>query len=199
MAGPSCSPTDTSQTLHLAVQGPPGFLTISPTSGLLFTAVYNVTSSASDSIGYQIGCSPSSVSTTSTCVLFTTGSLYTPSETAQGASYTQSPTPTFTMGSNIGSIDVSKGESGNVTIVLASVNGFSGVVSLSTGLTPKVRHPPNISLSSNSVTLSTGGLSTLELSASAQNNTDKVTYSIIVTGTASSQNGSLSVELRVVS
>ncbi len=54
----------------------------------------------------------------------------------------------------------SQGESGNSRIMLSSVNGFSGTVSLSLGVTPILRHPPSVSLSSNSVPLTVGGFGT---------------------------------------
>jgi len=199
--GSLCPSTDNPDTIHVLMVGPPGFLTISPVTGLLFTAVYNVTGTSTTPISFQVGCSPSSVIGTSTCVLFSNGSLSNPMVTIQGASYTQAPIPTFTIGvSTVQSlIALTKGESGNSTIMLSSINGFSGTVSLSLVITPTVRHPPLISLSSNSVTLASGGFGTALLTALAQSNTDKAAYVITVTGTAGSQNGSVLIQLIVTS
>jgi len=96
-AGYSCSTADSADTLHLAMDGPLGFFTAAPTSGLLFTAVYNVTGAANAAIGYQTGCSQSSVSGTSTCVQFANGSILPVQETVQGATYTRTPSPTFSL------------------------------------------------------------------------------------------------------
>ncbi len=96
--GPTCLSTDNSDTIHLVMVGPAGFLTTSPVTGLLFTATYNVTGTTTTPIGYQTGYSPSSVSGSTTCVLFLNGSLSFLQETVQGATYTQAPTPTFSIG-----------------------------------------------------------------------------------------------------
>jgi hypothetical protein len=116
----------------------------------------------------------------------------------QGATYTQAPTPTFTIASDIDLIYLNKGQTGNATITLMSINGFSGTVSLSTSLTPAVKHPPLISWSTNRVTLTDGGFGAAILSISAQSNTDKTTYSITVTGAAGSQHASLQITVKVI-
>ena len=66
-------------------------LTNNPTTGLLFTAIYNVISpTATTPIGFQTGCYPSSVGGASTCVLVTNGGLNPVPETTQTASLTAS-------------------------------------------------------------------------------------------------------------
>ncbi len=196
-AGPVCSPTDTMDTLHLVLAGPPGFFTFAPASGLLFTAIYNITSTTTTSIGYQTGCSPSSVTGTSTCVLFTNGSTSFPAETVQTATYTKSPTPTFTIGSSRSEMSLTKGETANSTIILVSLNGFAGTVSLSVAATPTVKHPPSFSFSPSIVTLTAGGFNTALLVVSADNNTTKATYNVAVTGTGGSVSGSVVIQVSI--
>lgn len=83
--GYPCTPEDT-DTIELAVYSCTTCgLTSNPTTGLLFTAIYNVTGSVSTPIGFQTGCSPSSVGGASTCVLVTNGGLFPVPETTQTA------------------------------------------------------------------------------------------------------------------
>jgi hypothetical protein len=66
-------------------------LTPNPTTGLLFTAIYNVVSAtASTPVGFQTGCYTSSVSGTSTCVAVANGGLGPVPETVQTATLTAS-------------------------------------------------------------------------------------------------------------
>ncbi|SRR6266566_32103 len=199
--GPTCLPTDTADTIHIATVGPPDFLTSSPTTGLLFTAVYNVTGTSTIPVSYQTGCAMSSVNGTSTCVLFSNGSILPPLETVQGATYTQAPTPTFSIGISGGqsSITILKGGTGNLTILLFSINRFSGNVAMSVALTPATKHPPSISLSSRIVALTSGGSGSDLLTASAANNADRGAYVITVTASSGSETGSLQIPLSVTS
>jgi hypothetical protein len=201
-SGPRCALTDTVDTLHFAAISALGSpLTFAPTTGLLFTAVYNVTGTINTTISFQTGCTQSSVNGTTTCVLIANGSLAPPFETVQTTTYTPAPTPTFTIGTSAANteIGIRKGETGSSTIIVTSVNGFAGTVSLSTALTPTADHPPTISLSSSSVTLTNGGSATVVLTASARNNTTKLIYTVTVTGVAGSQSGSVGIQLIVFS
>src|SRR5437016_2207494 len=77
LSGPTCSSTDTIDTLHLAVGSTPGTITGTPTTGLLFTAIYNVTGTASStSLGFQTGCGSPSAPTSDppVCVTVANGS-----------------------------------------------------------------------------------------------------------------------------
>src|SRR3989441_13194085 len=64
--GSRCAPNDTVDTVHLAAVACLGCITATPTTGLLFTAIYNVTSASSGTpLGFQTGCpTPTSVGTT---------------------------------------------------------------------------------------------------------------------------------------
>ncbi len=80
-------PCTTVDTIELAVYSCTTCgLTNNPTTGLLFTAIYNVVSpTPSTAIGFQTGCYPSSVGGASTCVLVTNGGLNPVTETTQTA------------------------------------------------------------------------------------------------------------------
>src|SRR5207247_8554501 len=65
VAGTVRSSTDTAGTIHLAASAAPGApLTTAPTSGILFTAIFNITATTSSggvALGFQTGCSQTSV------------------------------------------------------------------------------------------------------------------------------------------
>ncbi len=63
ITGPRCAGWDSVDTLHFAAIGGTGQITTAPTTGLLFTAIYNITATtvaAGISIGFQTGCSGTS-------------------------------------------------------------------------------------------------------------------------------------------
>ncbi len=192
--GPTCSPQDTPDTLHLAATGAPGQITSTPTTGLLFTAIYNVASATSGiSVGYQTGCSSSSVSGTTTCVTIANGGLTPVPETVQGATFATTP---FTMSANPSSLIIIHGNSGTSTITLNSVNGFTGTVNLSTSVAPIVHRGPAATLSSNSVSLTTG-TGSVTLTVSTEKNTPVGSYTVAVTGTAGTQTGTVNVTVTI--
>jgi len=99
--GNVCSSTDTVNTLHFAAAGAPGMITGTPTTGLLFTAIYNITGSTSGTpLGFQIGCSNTSVSG-GTCVTIANGTPTPDPETVQTAVFSNTgPTPDFSITAN---------------------------------------------------------------------------------------------------
>jgi hypothetical protein len=196
--GPRCSTTDGVDTLHLAAVGPSGFLTRSPTSGLLFTAVYNVTGTATTAINYQTGCSNSSVTGTTTCVVFSNGSIVGPAETVQTATYAVTPVPTFSIATGFGEITMGKGSSANLTLTLASLNGFAGNVALSTISNSTARHPPTFSTSPSSVTLVAGGSGTAFLLVTTRSNVDKITYFVTIAASSGSISESVLIQIFVI-
>src|SRR6266851_779842 len=75
VSGPVCAPTDTVDTLHFAATGALGQLTTPPTTGLLFTAIYDVlgtTAAGGIPITYPTGCVGTSVPG-GTCVTLSGG------------------------------------------------------------------------------------------------------------------------------
>jgi hypothetical protein len=92
IAGPVCSATDTPGTIHLAMAAAPGTLTTTPTTGLLFIAIYNITGIAPTggvSIGFQSGCAQTSVPD-GTCVTLAAGSTAIPETVQTGVVFSNS-------------------------------------------------------------------------------------------------------------
>lgn len=128
--GNSCSTTDLASTIHLtAVSAIGSPATITPTTGLLFTAIYNVTSIGSTSLGFMTGCR-SSVNGTSTCVAITNGSATPLPEHVQTANFNNGEIPSFSISASPDSLSIPVTLFGVSTITVASLDGFSGVVSL---------------------------------------------------------------------
>src|SRR6266480_2704290 len=77
ISGTTCSSTDTIDTLHLAVVSAPGTVTGTPATGLLFTAIYNITRTTSGTtLGFQTGCGSATAPTSDppVCVTVANGS-----------------------------------------------------------------------------------------------------------------------------
>src|SRR6266699_3314550 len=83
--GSVCSPTDNITTMHFTATAGLGSITTPPTTGLLFTAVYNITGTAPAtgvSVSFPTGCSGTSVAS-GVCVTISSGSTTPVSETTQ--------------------------------------------------------------------------------------------------------------------
>ncbi len=190
------------------LQGSSGTSTITLTSLNGFSGTVNLAATAS-----PVGPTPSLIQTsvtisagtpgTSTLTVSTTSSTlsgtYTVKINGTSGSTTHSTVVTvqvnapasqdFSISSNPASLNVTQGSSSSSTIMLTSVNGFSGILSLTETISPS---GPGISLSPMSVSLSAGGsvASTMTVSATAGAYGSVATgiYSLNVTVT----NGSLS-------
>lgn len=195
-AGPLCPSTDNVDTLEFGVVQ--SSLTFAPTTGLLFTAIYNVTGTVATQISYQTGCSGSSVTGTTACVVFANGSLAVPMESVQTATYTVAPTPTFTLQSSQSAIFLGRSETGNLTITVASLNGFVGNVTFSMAFSPIAKRPPSFSIAPLAVSLSDGGFNTAYFIISTRNNTTKTTYNVMLTATGGSISDSIEISVIVL-
>jgi hypothetical protein len=190
VAGSSCASTDSVDTVHFSATsalGSPN--TTAPTNGLLFTAIYNITSvtavGSPISVGFQSGCSQTSVSP-NICVTIANGTPTANVETVQGASFSNSDSATMA------AVDVTAtptsfgpefpGTSNTATVTATAVNGYPGLATDSVSFTTKTS--PGLTATISGVNpCSTGGVScsvTLTLSASAFGN-----YSVTVYGTYS--------------
>jgi len=196
IVGNVCSSTDSIDTLHFAAVSAPGTISSTPTTGLLFTAIYNITGLTSGiPLGFQTGCSPSSVSGTTICVDIANGGLNPVPETVQTAIFTT--TGDFSITANPVSLTIPRGSSGTSTITLASSGGFSGTITLSGSVTPSTRHGPSAILSPNSVIVSAGGSGSVLLTVSTLKNTPTGSYSVTVVGTSGSISHSANVSITV--
>lgn len=127
--GNACPGTaGTLDTLELVVVGAPGQLTVPPTTGLLFTAIYNITGTTGStiSVGFQSGCSGTSVGP-DVCVTIVNGSLNPSPETVQSARFNNSnPPPFLTISSNSSMVGpMSVGSVGHLRLNLTGQNGWS--------------------------------------------------------------------------
>ena len=97
--------------------------------------------------------------------------------------------PYFTIGESPATFSMPKGNLQNFTITITRVYGFSGTVSLSSGILP-VGSSITSSLSSSSVSLSSGGSAQLVLTIRTTSSTPGGVYQAIINGT----NGKLLVQ-----
>ena len=190
-----CPTTATADTIELLAESCVGCgLTSSPTTGLLFTAIYNVVgSTASTPIGFQTGCSPSSVSGTTTCVTVANGGVPPVPETVHTATFTASSE--FTLSASPTTLTIPKGSSATSTITVSGLSGFTGTVNLSANVAPAVHHSPTATLNPSSVTLTSNPASSiLTVSTKA---TPIGTYIVTVTGTSGTQVAAVQITVNV--
>ncbi len=191
--GNVCSSTDTVDTLHFAAASAPGTITGQPATGLLFTAIYNVTASSSGtSLGFQTGCSNTSVSG-GVCVTIANGTPTPAPENVQTATFSTSQAPDFGISASPASQFVTRGSSTTFTITITGTNGFSGTVSLSATVAPLLKHGPTTSLPSM-----VGPNSSSTLTVSTVHNTPTGSYTITVTGTSGSLSHTVTVTVTVI-
>ena len=135
-AGSACSPKDTVDTIELAATSSVGSSpTNPPTTGLLFTATYNVTGNSSNIlIGFQTGCSLTS--TTGTCVTIAGLSGNDP-ETVQSAKFTDQnyfDIQGYSLNNPNGPVglltDPQRTTDTSLGINVTSINNFNGKVAL---------------------------------------------------------------------
>jgi hypothetical protein len=195
VSGSFCSSTDTVDTLHFVVAGALGQLTVPPTTGLLFTAIYNVTADTTGiPLGYQTGCSSSSVSGTTTCVTITNGGVMPVPENVQTAVFT---TADFSMTANPTTLILPRGTQGTSTITLTSLNSFTGNITLSSTTLPAKAHSPTTTLSTTSITLVSGGTGSVTVTISTSKNTATGSYTVTITGTGGSRTHTVSITVTV--
>lgn len=165
ISGNLCAQNDSSDTLHLAAFGGLGTgLTSSPTTGLLFIALYNIKDTGSTNIGFQNGCGSTNQPTSvppDLCVTIANGSTLADSETIQTANFdNKSPLPYLTLSAN----PTSLASPGTSTISVTGNNSWPGSskdsITFSTQTTPSL----NASLSRGSCTPAVPCSTTLNLS-----------------------------------
>jgi hypothetical protein len=136
--GPGGASTDNANTLHIAIGSPTP--TFSPTTGLLFTAIYNITGNTYITpIGFQTGCGSQTSVSDGVCVTISSGSPTPLSETIQTAKFTdrqyfdfQPIFPTVSLTDPLGSIDTS------LSLNVTSINNFQGTVNLAVMISPSL-------------------------------------------------------------
>jgi hypothetical protein len=115
---------------------------------------------------------------------------------SQSVVVTQPASPDFSISSNPSSISVAQGASGTSTIMLTSLGGFTGTITLSPTISPS---GPTVSVNPTSVTVSAGGSGTSTLTVSTQSTTPLGSYTVIVTGNSGSISHSTTIPVAVTS
>ena len=191
--------TNTSTGVVRLAEAAMGFITSSPTTGLLFSIRYNIVGTTTGTpISYPTGCSNSSVQGTTTCVQVvnpnTPGGVVP--ETAQGATFVI--TAGFTISASASSLALNRGSSGSVTITVTGTGGFTGSVSLLAVVSPVVKHGPSATLNPTSVTLSASNtVGTSSLTVSALHSTPIRSYTVTVTGSSGTISHSVTIQVTV--
>ncbi len=171
-----------------------GYSVPGPVTGNLFTIVYRVlASNRGTGIVFQTGCSGTSVP--NTCVTVTSPNV--DSESVQNGSLIGPVTPNFSLSTMRASQTLSAGSSTFTSIILNSLNGFSGTVNLSTSPPPICPGCPTWSIAPTSVGLASEGAAFANVTFHTTSNTPQKTYTVIVNGTSGTLAHSLSLSYTV--
>lgn len=199
--GSTCSATtDTPDTIHLSVIDT-GSPLPTGTTGLLFTAVFNITGTTlagGITIGYQTGCLNSSVTGTTVCVSMPNGTTAPTPETTQNGGFDNSnvatlPYATMTPANkNLGQFLQGLVASTTDVLTLTSVNQFNTTTTPTVTLTSTVTGKailPTSSLSKSLIDFSSplATTATSTLTASVAVNTAKGNDTVTVTGVFTTQ------------
>jgi hypothetical protein len=180
---PCSASTDTADTIHITVTG--SGLTTTPTTALLFTAVYNIVADTTPiTIGFQVGCTVGT-SVPNTCVSLSTG-VPNP-ENVQAASYSTATvsSPFIVLKSNptASSITIGVATSTSYTIGLGEINGFNCGTGINcVNLSTKVPTITGLSASLARTSLSDPPTNTTTLTVRITAATPAGTYTINVVG-----------------
>src|SRR5438309_5939854 len=187
-AGSVCAPTDNIDTLHLVLTAGLGKNTTSPTTGLLFTAIYNMTSATASGgipLGFQTGCGSSPSVSGGVCITIANGSITPDPETSQGSTFDNSAVasmPFVTVTATPTSFGPEfPGTANTATVTATAMNGYgTGFGTDSVAFTTSATSGLTATLSGVNP-CATGGTScsvSLSLSATSAGN-----YTAVVSGT----------------
>lgn len=176
----TCPGTDNADTIHLVATsflGSP--LTTAPTTGLLFTAIYNITGTTSaTTIGFQTGCTNTSVA--GVCVTIANGTPTPNPERVQTAIFTDIPTFSLTTVFPVGLVTLTPGSSSSIILNITSISGFSGDVTITSSISPP---GPTLTVSPNNVLLnSTSPTGIANVTVSATASVVPGNYTLTITG-----------------
>ena len=190
----NCSSTDTAGTLHLAATSSLGSpLTANPITGLLFTAIYNVTGTTSGtSIGFQTGCAPPT-SVSNTCVTIANGTPTPDPERVQAGMFTNTATFSLQQSPFVSSLKVGSGSSdSSLSLGVSSINGFTGTVTLTDTISPP---GPTVTFSQTSAILNvTSPTTSVKLTVTAPLSVALGNYNLTITAT----NGTIFRSLTII-
>jgi hypothetical protein len=177
----TCSPTDVYGTVHVSLIGG---LTTPPTTGLLFTSIWNIVGNSSSSgigISFQTGCSSLTSVPGGVCVTISNGSTASVPETIQRRNTFVNPIPVsvpwiaLTSTPNATTLTVSPNAAVSVLVTAVAENGWPGFsvdnVAFSSAITPGFTAPTFTASS-----CATGGT---RCSTTATLNTGKVGFYVV--------------------
>ncbi|HEX9240314.1 MAG TPA: hypothetical protein VF910_06655, partial [Candidatus Bathyarchaeia archaeon] len=179
--GFACSSLDGPDTLHF---GAVGTISFPPTTGLLFSATYNITGTTKNTpIDFKTGCGSTTNPTSDTpvCVTITSGTPQPDPETTQSAGFSNQPF--YAIDASPATLVTDNGASNSSLITLTSLNGFSGTVTLSGSVNPS---GPTQSLFPTSISLTAGIQDFSTLSVTVGTTVAPGNYNITVTATTNS-------------
>lgn len=110
---------------------------------------------------------------------------------------TPPPSPDFAITATPFALTINAGSSGASTILVTSLNGFAGTVTLTTTVLPVVSNGPALTLNPTIVTLAGGGTQGSSLVVTTVGNTPRIDYTILVVGTSGSVSHSFVISLTV--
>ncbi len=110
---------------------------------------------------------------------------------------TPPPAPDFSLSATPSSLSITAGSSGFATVLVTSINGFSGNVSLTASVSPSLGNGPTVALNPATVALSSGATQGSSLVIATVGNTPKATYTILVVARAGSIYHSVAIALLV--
>src|SRR6266516_1513557 len=179
--GFACLSLDGPDTLHF---GAVGTISFPPTTGLLFSATYNITGTTKNTpIDFKTGCGSTTNPTSDTpiCVTITSGTPQPDPETTQSAGFSNQPF--YAIDASPATLVTDNGASNSSLITLTSLNGFSGTVTLSGSVNPS---GPTQSLFPTSISLTAGIQDFSTLSVTVGTTVAPGNYNITVTATTNS-------------
>ena len=171
-----CQSFETQDTIELTVLGtatPVGF------TGLLFTAIYNITGSTHTTpIGFQTGCG-TATSVPPLCITLASSQPVT--ETSQTGKF--SNLAYYAMTTSVDILTVFNGTMDSSTILtLTSLNSFAGTVTLTTSVAPSGPNSPSASLAPTNITLASGGFDTAFLTVTVPSTANVGNYNVTLIG-----------------
>jgi uncharacterized membrane protein len=99
----------------------------------------------------------------------------------------------FSLSLNPLTIAIPAGSSGNCNVALTSIFGFSGIVGITTTVSPAVTNGPTTSLNTSSIVLASGSSASSALTVSTLHKTPPGVYTVLVNATSGVQSHSLSL------
>ena len=110
---------------------------------------------------------------------------------------TPPPLPDFQLQAQQQAINLTRGFSGSMTITLTSIGGFSGIVNMTSSISPGGGSSPTLALNPTRVTLLSGGTASVLLTINTSGFTPRGVYLITVQGISGSLSNNVSISLTV--